>query len=70
METEVISNNQEKALEILSREISFEEIVELAPKHYPKGALKKASGEGWSLWEKDGHHYAVVLGVGVFLVMQ
>jgi hypothetical protein len=48
----------------------FEELVELAPNQYPKGAEKKSSGDGWSLWVKDGLHYIVVLGVGVFLVVQ
>lgn len=70
MESAIVSNNCEKAIEILSRELLFDEIVELTPDQYPKGAEKKAAGEGWSLWAKDGLNYAVVLGVGVFLVIQ
>lgn len=68
MESILTSRNQGNALEILPSELSFEEIVELSPNQYPKGAEKKSEGEGWSLWVKDGSNYAVVLGVGVFLV--
>lgn len=69
METTVASKNLEKAIEILSRELLFDDIVELAPNQYPKGAEKKAGGEEWSLWVKDGYNYAVILGVGVFLIV-
>ena len=68
MESIVTGKNQGNALEILPSELSFEEIVELSPNQYPKGAEKKSQGEGWSLWVKDGSYYAVVLGIGVFLV--
>ncbi len=70
MESIIISRNQEKALEILSDELLFDEIIELTPNQYPKDAVKKAKGEGWSLWSKDGRTYAVVLGVGVFLLIK
>jgi hypothetical protein len=70
METAVINGNVEKAREILSRELFFDEIIELAPDHYPKGAIKKASGDDWSLWVKDDLNYAVILGMGVYLVLQ
>jgi hypothetical protein len=70
MESVIVSKNQEQAVEILSGQLLFEELVELAPNQYPKGAEKKSSGDGWSLWVKDGLHYIVVLGVGVFLVVQ
>ena len=69
METTVTDKNVEKAMEILSGELLFDEIVELSPNQYPKGAEKKAAGEAWSLWSKDGLNYVAVLGVGVFLVM-
>lgn len=68
MEAAAISKNHKKAIEILSREILFDEIIELSSNEYPKGAEKKASGEGWSLWVINDTNYAVVLGVGVFLV--
>lgn len=70
MESIIISRNQEKALEVLSNELLFDEIIELTPNQYPKGAVKKAEGEGWSLWSKEGRTYAVVLGIGVFLIIQ
>lgn len=70
MESEVVSKNQEKALEILSRDLLFDEIIELTPDQYPRGAEKKDSGDGWSLWVKDGLHYAVILGVGVYIVIK
>jgi hypothetical protein len=70
MESLIISRNQEKAYEILSHEFLFDEIIELEPDQYPKGAVKKAEGDGWSLWTTEGKNYAVVLGVGVFLLVQ
>lgn len=70
METAITNKNIEKAIEVLSRQFIFDDIVELGPNQYPKGAEKKAGGEEWSLWSKDGLNYAVVLGVGVFLVVQ
>lgn len=70
METTILSINHEKARKILSREILFDELIELTPDQYPKGAEKKASGDCWSLWVKDDLNYAVVLGLGVFLVLQ
>lgn len=68
MESIFTSKNQGNAFEILSRELSFEEIIELSPNQYPKGAEKKTDGDGWSLWVKDGSNYAVILGLGVFLL--
>lgn len=70
MESTIISTNYEKAVEVLSDELLFEDLVELAPDQYPKGAVKKAEGENWSLWVKDNFNYAVILGVGVFLILQ
>lgn len=69
MESVITDNNLEKALELLSGELYFEELIELSSGDYPKGADKKAEGEGWSLWVKDGLNYVVVLGVGVFLAL-
>lgn len=70
MESTIVSTNYEKAMEVLSDELLFDELVELAPDQYPKGAEKKAEGEGWSLWVKDGFNYVAILGIGVFMVLQ
>jgi hypothetical protein len=37
MESVIVSKNQEQAVEILSGQLLFEELVELAPNQYPKG---------------------------------